>query len=525
MALDKLVDSAALDAALSDIADAIRAKTGDSGTMTIDEMPGEIATIPGGDIDVERLDVTENGTYTAPQGKAYSPVVANVPTGTPRDADDVTVNDDTVSVPAGLYDDLVSKSVAAGSVSIEAVMETPSNHSVKVHAEATKHKGWIEDGNVSDSGVTVHASDLVSGKKQITDTTEQDVTNYETAQVVDANLVPANIKKDVAILGVVGTHEGGGVTPSGKLNITDTAVKDVTNYAQAQVVDANLVAGNIKKGVTVLGIVGTHEGGTTPVLVQKTITQNGTYDPADDNADGYSEVVVNVSGGGGDDGYLRIGGRIFYDTYDDYGDNGATYRFFDANKTEITYTGDIDDLEYAVYYKVTGVPKFDRFYVFDNTSHGSGDYAAVDGIVRSVVWGMLEVLTQHNIWDNDPDFCNKIGSGKALSALTLARCEEEQHYGDYGGIPTIWQYINHCNATRLNGCGDWFILSRGEHEALRDSGLVSWYQRGATPMDNLFLWSSVEYDVDSAWSWDSGGQTWFNDVKGIDYSCFAARAF
>lgn len=31
-------------------------------------------------------------------------------------------------------------------------------------------------------------------------------------------------------------------------------------------------------------------------LVTKSITQNGTYDPADDNADGYSEVTVNVSG-------------------------------------------------------------------------------------------------------------------------------------------------------------------------------------------------------------------------------------
>lgn len=35
------------------------------------------------------------------------------------------------------------------------------------------------------------------------------------------------------------------------------------------------------------------------VLVAKTITANGTYDPADDDADGYSSVTVNVSGGGG----------------------------------------------------------------------------------------------------------------------------------------------------------------------------------------------------------------------------------
>lgn len=35
-------------------------------------------------------------------------------------------------------------------------------------------------------------------------------------------------------------------------------------------------------------------GGST--LISKTITANGTYDPADDNADGYSQVTVNVTG-------------------------------------------------------------------------------------------------------------------------------------------------------------------------------------------------------------------------------------
>lgn len=38
--------------------------------------------------------------------------------------------------------------------------------------------------------------------------------------------------------------------------------------------------------------------GSASVLVPKTITQNGTYNPASDNADGYSQVIVNVSGGG-----------------------------------------------------------------------------------------------------------------------------------------------------------------------------------------------------------------------------------
>ena len=33
----------------------------------------------GGDVTVESLSVTDNGTYTAPTGKAYSPVTVSVP--------------------------------------------------------------------------------------------------------------------------------------------------------------------------------------------------------------------------------------------------------------------------------------------------------------------------------------------------------------------------------------------------------------------------------------------------------------
>lgn len=46
---------------------------------------------------------------------------------------------------------------------------------------------------------------------------------------------------------------------TGKVNITSTAEVDVTNYAAAQVVDDNLVAGNIKKDVTILGVTGSYE--------------------------------------------------------------------------------------------------------------------------------------------------------------------------------------------------------------------------------------------------------------------------
>lgn len=69
---------------LNAIGDAIRNKTGKTDKMTLDQMPNEIASISCGGATVipiiESLSVTENGTYTAPDGvDGYSPVTVNVP--------------------------------------------------------------------------------------------------------------------------------------------------------------------------------------------------------------------------------------------------------------------------------------------------------------------------------------------------------------------------------------------------------------------------------------------------------------
>ena len=64
-----------------------------------------------------------------------------------------------------------------------------------------------------------------------------------------------------------------GITPSGKIDITNTQETDVTNYAIAQVVDNNLVDSNIKKDVTILGVTGIlEEGGPQPTLFAPVIT-------------------------------------------------------------------------------------------------------------------------------------------------------------------------------------------------------------------------------------------------------------
>ena len=74
----------------------------------------------------------------------------------------------------------------------------------------------------------------------------------------------------------VGEKSGYMPVPTATKQITENGTHDVTDYASAIV--------NVS-------------GGGGSILIPKTITQNGTYDPADDSADGYSEVIVNVSGG------------------------------------------------------------------------------------------------------------------------------------------------------------------------------------------------------------------------------------
>lgn len=162
---------------------------------------------------------------------------------------------------------------------------------------------------------------LTEGTALLTDTTSVDVRDKANAQIDAANvanLSAGNIKKNVSILGVTGSYEG--ITPSGKKLITDENETDVTAYATAQVDTANvanLLAGNIKNGVTILGVTGNYSGGGTDTryydLLGKNIVSVTSADMTEIGVDTYgnylrpymfagcsalSSLVIPVSGNG-----------------------------------------------------------------------------------------------------------------------------------------------------------------------------------------------------------------------------------
>lgn len=74
-------------------------------------------------------------------------------------------------------------------------------------------------------------------------------------------------------------------------------VEDAGSYVLAEQTSLSVSQNGTYDTTTNDEVVVSVSGGGSAVLVPKTITQNGTYDPANDQADGYSSVTVNVSGG------------------------------------------------------------------------------------------------------------------------------------------------------------------------------------------------------------------------------------
>ena len=94
---------------------------------------------------------------------------------------------------------------------------------------------------------------------------------------IDSNITAGNIKKNVAILGVTGTYvspmQSKSVSPTTSQQTVSPdsgydGLSSVTVGAVTSAIDSNIAAGNIKKDVTILGVTGTYEGGGGGMAIQ-----------------------------------------------------------------------------------------------------------------------------------------------------------------------------------------------------------------------------------------------------------------
>lgn len=109
-----------------------------------------------------------------------------------KSSTDLTASGSTITAPAGYYAEAATKSVAAGSAGTPTASKgTVSNHAVTVTPSVTNTTGYITGGTISGTGVSVSASELVSGTKSISENgTGIDVTNYASVDV--SVLVPGS---------------------------------------------------------------------------------------------------------------------------------------------------------------------------------------------------------------------------------------------------------------------------------------------------------------------------------------------
>lgn len=278
-----------------------------------------------------------------------------------------------------------------------------------------------------------------SGYNGITKITLNPVTSS-----IDENIVASNIKQGVSILGVTGTLEikadpvlqSKTITPT-KLNQTVTAdtgydaLSSVTVNGVTSDIDSNITAGNIKEGVSILGVTGTLKPVAAPNLQSKSttpLTTNQTIEP-DEGYDGLSYVSISKVDSSIDSNI--VAGNIKKDisilgvtgTYE--GDESAytTTQVYNTLKANYDTNGTFTD---NVTYTVKGTVLY-YYPEYNDVLENGVPTALVAGVMTDGTTNLAFVMKETSSFD--ANYINyKISKGDCISISGKFRYQEDTQY-------------------------------------------------------------------------------------------------
>ena len=205
------------DTNLTNIANAIRGKNGSSATYKPSQMSAAIAALPV----LDTSDATATASDILSGKTAYangSKITGNIASKT---SSNLTVSGATVTAPAGYYASAASKAVASGSQGTPSITVSSAG---LITASCTDTTGYITGSTKSSTQqMTVQAAQTITpGTSNQTIASGRYLTGTQTIKG-DANLIAANIKSGVSIFGVTGTYGGESSMESGSYVGTGTS--------------------------------------------------------------------------------------------------------------------------------------------------------------------------------------------------------------------------------------------------------------------------------------------------------------